>query len=92
MFQASTWHGRHAFAVPLRGRLGVECEIAVRLARYVDYPSLDTPTLIADDFFHYACVLGPPSDQTQWVQAGDVVAVTNDSLGAAAADFTARPS
>jgi len=60
--------------------------------RYVDYPTLDTPTLIADDFFHHACVLGPPSDQTQWVQAGDVVAVTNDSLGAAAADFTARPS
>jgi hypothetical protein len=26
--------------------------------RYVDYPSLDTPTLIADDFFHHACVLG----------------------------------
>src|SRR6185437_13271497 len=150
MFQASTWHGRHAFAVPLRGRLGVECEIAVRLARYVDYPSLDTPTLIADDFFHHACVLGPPSEsmrpeslrdvtasmtinglqvgrgagtdilgeplqvlcwlannaaawgtpllagdvillgslvQTQWVQAGDAVTVTNDPLGEVAADF-----
>jgi 2-keto-4-pentenoate hydratase len=68
---------------------GVECEIAVRLARdlpvarapydrtgaagaigacmaaievvddrYVDYGSLDTPTLIADDFFNAACVLG----------------------------------
>jgi len=185
MFQASTWHGRHAFAVPPRGRLGVECEIAVRLARdlprrdapyeladmpaavaaamaaievvqdrYVDYPSLDTPTLIADDFFHHACVLGPPSEsmrpeslrdvtasmtinglqvgrgtgtdilgeplqvlcwlannaaawgtpllagdvillgslvQTQWVQAGDAVTVTNDPLGEVAADFTARP-
>ena len=93
MFQANTWHGRHAFAAPPRGRLGVECEIAVRMAtdlprrdapyepadmpaavaasmaaievvqdRYVDYPSLDTLTLIADDFFHYACVLGPPSE------------------------------
>ena len=93
MFQANTWHGRHTFAVPARGRLGVECEIAVRMAtdlprrdapyeladmpaavaasmaaievvqdRYVDYPSLDTLTLIADDFFHYACVLGPPSE------------------------------
>ena len=71
-------------------RVGVECEIAVRLAvdlppamapftraaveaavgecmaaievvddRYVDYGSLDTPTLIADDFFAAACVLGP---------------------------------
>jgi 2-keto-4-pentenoate hydratase len=69
--------------------VGVECEIAVRLARdlparrasydrtgvagaigacmaaievvddrYVDYRSLDTPTLIADDFFNAACVLG----------------------------------
>jgi 2-keto-4-pentenoate hydratase len=27
--------------------------------RYADYRSLDTPTLIADDFFHYGCVLGP---------------------------------
>jgi 2-keto-4-pentenoate hydratase len=188
MFQANTWHGRHAFAAPPRGRLGVECEIAVRMAtdlprrdapyeladmpaavaasmaaievvqdRYVDYPSLDTPTLIADDFFHYACVLGPPSEsqhpkalhpeslrdvtaamtingqevgrgtgtdilgeplqvlcwlansaaawgtpllagdvillgslvQTQWVQPGDVVAVTNNPLGEVAAQFTA---
>jgi 2-keto-4-pentenoate hydratase len=30
--------------------------------RYVDYPSLDTPTLIADDFFHYACVLGAQAE------------------------------
>ena len=71
-------------------RVGVECEIAVRLAtdlpgskgghdrgsvadavescmaaieivddRYLDYRSLDTPTLIADDFFHAGAVLGP---------------------------------
>jgi 2-oxo-3-hexenedioate decarboxylase/2-keto-4-pentenoate hydratase len=26
--------------------------------RYVDYRALDTPTLVADDFFHYGCVLG----------------------------------
>ena len=187
MFQANTWYGQHAFAVPARGRLGVECEIAVRMAtdlprreapyeladmpaavaasmaaievvqdRYVDYPSLDTPTLIADDFFHYACVLGPPSEsqhpkslrpeslrdvtaamtinglqvgrgigtdilgeplqvlcwlanscaawgspllagdvvllgslvQTQWIQPGDVVTVTNDPLGELMAEFT----
>jgi 2-oxo-3-hexenedioate decarboxylase/2-keto-4-pentenoate hydratase len=93
MFQASVWHGQHAFTVPGAGRLGVECEIAVRIARdlpareapyelgdmpgavaasmaaievvqdrYEDYPSLDTPTLIADDFFHYACVLGPQDE------------------------------
>jgi len=46
MFQASTWHGRHAFAVPPRGRLGVECEIAVRLAR--DLPRRDAPYELAD--------------------------------------------
>jgi 2-oxo-3-hexenedioate decarboxylase/2-keto-4-pentenoate hydratase len=71
--------------------VGVECEIAVRLARplsaaagpydeagvaaavgacmaaievvddrYEDYKSLDTPTLIADDFFNAGCVLGRP--------------------------------
>jgi 2-keto-4-pentenoate hydratase len=28
--------------------------------RYVDYKSLDTPTLIADDFFDAGCVLGEP--------------------------------
>jgi 2-keto-4-pentenoate hydratase len=29
--------------------------------------------------------------QTQWVQAGDAVTVTNDPLGEVAADFTTRP-
>jgi 2-keto-4-pentenoate hydratase len=70
--------------------LGIECEIAVRLAsdlptgvadlaavaehvescmaaielvdnRYGDFLALGVPTLIADDFFHAACVLGPPA-------------------------------
>ena len=71
-------------------RVGVECEIAVRLGadlhprsgghdrtsvgeavescmaaieivddRYQDYRALDTPTLIADDFFNAGAVLGP---------------------------------
>jgi 2-oxo-3-hexenedioate decarboxylase/2-keto-4-pentenoate hydratase len=70
-------------------RVGVECEIAVRLARdlpasqapftaetvalaveayhpaieivderYLDWPSLGAPTLVADDFFAAGCVLG----------------------------------
>lgn len=71
-------------------RVGVECEIAVRLAaplpdradgaeriagcvescmaaieivddRYRDFRDVGTPTLIADDFFHAGCVLGPPA-------------------------------
>ncbi|HET6838713.1 MAG TPA: fumarylacetoacetate hydrolase family protein [Bradyrhizobium sp.] len=72
-------------------RVGVECEIAVRLARdlapseapftagfvawaieaympaieivddrYVDWQTLGVPTLVADDFFAAACVLGAP--------------------------------
>jgi len=76
-------------------RVGVECEIAVRLSadlpphagshdretvataiescmaaieivddRYNDYRSLDTPTLIADDFFHAGAVFGP--DARDW--------------------------
>jgi 2-oxo-3-hexenedioate decarboxylase/2-keto-4-pentenoate hydratase len=28
--------------------------------RYADYRALDTPTLVADDFFNAACVLGTP--------------------------------
>ncbi len=90
LFQANVWRADHVFALPRSGRLGVECEIAVRLAtellprgapvgegqaaaavassmaaievvadRYVDYGSLDTETLIADDFFQHGCVLGP---------------------------------
>ena len=82
-------HGRFRYADFLH--VGVECEIAVRLAhdlpaadapyertsiaraidacmaaievvddRYEDYKSLDTPTLIADDFFNAGCVLGEP--------------------------------
>jgi 2-oxo-3-hexenedioate decarboxylase/2-keto-4-pentenoate hydratase len=36
------------------------CMAAIEVVedRYVDYPSLDTPTLIADDFFGAGCVLG----------------------------------
>jgi 2-keto-4-pentenoate hydratase len=38
------------------------CHAAIEVVddRYVDYPALDTPTLIADDFFGAGCVLGAP--------------------------------
>jgi 2-keto-4-pentenoate hydratase len=38
------------------------CMAAIEIVedRYVDYTTLDTPTLIADDFFAAGCVLGPP--------------------------------
>ena len=89
-------------------RVGVECEIVVRLGadlrpssapftldsvaravaacmpgieivddRYVDYRSLDTPTLIADDFFDAGCVLGAPV--TAWRDI-DLAAVTGVTL------------
>jgi 2-oxo-3-hexenedioate decarboxylase/2-keto-4-pentenoate hydratase len=36
------------------------CAIEVVEDRYLDYPSLDTPTLIADDFFNTGAVIGAP--------------------------------
>ena len=42
--------------------------------RYVDYRALDTPTLIADDFFHYGCVLGTEVDHVDPGALGEVAA------------------
>jgi 2-keto-4-pentenoate hydratase len=38
------------------------CMAAIEVVddRYVEYRALDTPTLVADDFFNAACVLGTP--------------------------------
>jgi 2-keto-4-pentenoate hydratase len=41
--------------------------------RYTDWRSLDTPTLIADDFFHAGVVLGPTG--TDWRQL-DLAGIT----------------
>jgi 2-keto-4-pentenoate hydratase len=91
VFASTVQQRRGAFHHRDFRHVGVECEIAVRLAkalpdrgtpydhlsvapavaacmaaievvddRYEDYRSLDTPTLIADDFFNAACVLGDP--------------------------------
>jgi 2-keto-4-pentenoate hydratase len=77
-------------------RVGVECEIAVRLGRdlapsrapftadavalaidaylpaielvddrYIDWPTIGAPTLVADDFFAAGCVLGAPVARTK---------------------------
>ena len=48
-----------------RARVGAAigaCMAAIEVVddRYEDYRSLDTPTLVADDFFNAACVLGAP--------------------------------
>lgn len=40
----------------------VAAAIEVVEDRYADYPSLDTPTLVADDFFGAGCVLGEPRE------------------------------
>ena len=45
--------------------------------RYVDYKSMDTPTLIADDFFDAGCVLG--AEVTNW-RALDLTALTGVTL------------
>jgi len=45
--------------------------------RYVDYKSLDTPTLIADDFFDAGCVLGEPV--SAWREL-DIAALTGVTL------------
>jgi len=49
--------GRHSVAAAV-GDIMAGMEIVDD--RYVDYKSLDTPTLIADDFFDAGCVLGEP--------------------------------
>lgn len=44
--------------------------------RYVDYKSLDTPTLIADDFFDAGCVLGVPLRDWRTLDLGTLAGVT----------------
>jgi 2-keto-4-pentenoate hydratase len=44
--------------------------------RYVDYKSLDTPTLIADDFFDAGCVLGTPVTDWRKLDLSALVGVT----------------
>lgn len=88
-------------------RVGVECEMVVRLGRdlpiaaapfdrasvadavaaimpgmelvddrYVDYKSLDTPTLIADDFFDCGCVLGAPVEDWRDIDLASLTGIT----------------
>jgi 2-keto-4-pentenoate hydratase len=108
MFLAHLWRGSHIFTVAKPRRLGVECEVAVRLGRdlprrdraYVDadmpaavaaclaaievvedryahFSSLGVATLIADDFFHHAAVLGPEDEQFDPTRLRDVTGSMN---------------
>lgn len=45
-------------------------------ARYVDYTKLDTPTLIADDFFNAGCVLSAPVTNWRAIDVPNIVGVT----------------
>ncbi|MFO1318143.1 MAG: fumarylacetoacetate hydrolase family protein [Burkholderiales bacterium] len=45
-------------------------------ARYVDYSKLDTPTLIADDFFDAGCVLGVERQDIARIDLAALVGVT----------------
>jgi 2-oxo-3-hexenedioate decarboxylase/2-keto-4-pentenoate hydratase len=49
--------------------------------RYVDYRKLDAPALIADDFFHVACVHGP--EATDWRDLDLAKLVGRTSIGGA---------
>ena len=63
--------------------------------RWIDYPSVDTPTLIADDFFGAGCVLGNPitdwaSLDPQAISGG--MSINGDSVGVGAgADIMGHP-
>jgi 2-oxo-3-hexenedioate decarboxylase/2-keto-4-pentenoate hydratase len=63
--------------------------------RWIDYPSVDTPTLIADDFFGAGCVLGDPvtdwaSLDLQAISGG--MSINGESVGSGAgADIMGHP-
>jgi 2-oxo-3-hexenedioate decarboxylase/2-keto-4-pentenoate hydratase len=90
---SGVYHGSRSFGAGDFVRPGIECEIAVELARdigpddgpftpdsvaeavaclypaievvddrYLEWKSFDLPTLVADDFFHAAVLLGPRVD------------------------------
>jgi 2-oxo-3-hexenedioate decarboxylase/2-keto-4-pentenoate hydratase len=54
------------------------CMAAIEVVddRWVDYKTVDTPSLIADDFFNAACVLGPPVEAWRTLDLTDVLGIT----------------
>lgn len=57
--------------------------------RYVDYGALDTPTLIADDFFQAGCVLGVesrPWDDTAVARIDGVMFIDGEAVGRGRSD------
>jgi len=60
------------------GEAVAECMAGMEIVddRYVDYKSLDTPTLIADDFFDAGCVLGEPVPDWRKLDLAGLTGVT----------------
>ena len=54
------------------------CMAAIEIVddRWTDYKRVDTPSLIADDFFNAACVLGPPIADWRMLDLAQIVGVT----------------
>lgn len=50
------------------------CMASIELvdARYFDYRQLDTPTMVADNFFNAACILADPVTDWRGIDLGDV--------------------
>ena len=73
------------------------CMAAIEIVddRYEDFRALDTPTLIADDFFSAGAVLGPPVSAWRDVDlaaAGGTMAINGKSVGAGTgADVMGHP-
>jgi 2-oxo-3-hexenedioate decarboxylase/2-keto-4-pentenoate hydratase len=122
---ASDLHASGAAFGPSKRRYGVECEIAVRLAktlggdgapsmaqtrdavgavmaaielvedRYLEWREMDAPTLIADDFFQRACVLGDPiadwRDHDLSALIGEMTINGNEPLRGRGADILGHP-
>jgi 2-keto-4-pentenoate hydratase len=73
------------------------CMAAIEVVddRYQDYRSLDTPTLIADDFFNAACVLGEPVENWREFDLARVsgrMTINGDEVGTGSGgDILAHP-
>jgi 2-oxo-3-hexenedioate decarboxylase/2-keto-4-pentenoate hydratase len=122
---AGDLHASGASFGPSKRRYGVECEIAVKLAkplggdgapsmaqtrdavgavmaaielvedRYLEWRTMDAPTLIADDFFQRACVLGDPiadwRDHDLSALIGEMTINGNESLRGRGSDILGHP-
>jgi 2-oxo-3-hexenedioate decarboxylase/2-keto-4-pentenoate hydratase len=72
------WQQAPFSAESVRGAVG-GCLPAIEIVddRWDNFSAVDTPTLIADNFFHAACVLGP--ETTDWEQL-DLAAVAGTTV------------